>query len=645
MSLATATNSSQWFIPRFVNSFLDAVDQQALEYMENVESIKNGTFTGKELEFPTFIRILQNLNYFISPYAAACMIMAIILNRTLAFASSNGTISINSFNKFIKSSLRVLTILLLSNSLIDVLKVFARNYEYFNNYLIKFNIPLDLGEKVLISSLLWKIFISFCISNFIETLISVNSGQLPFYDTALTLFEHSLAFQESRYSRLPSAQLLIILISSILNQIIVQLFGLFNLKKYQLIPSTFFSLNLIGICVFNFFNNSISKIPIILILSIIPQIIVLSISSICLLIYSLAVLINGTTQGLIYTPMLANLSQSLNLQLNEDFNSLITRFGIIMFNALDNDDYINEFHSINFQTNTYLDKKNYLLSNYFNKFDKIPLSLKSNLQKKSSSIATIWSLFKKYINVFNLIKSFFHLIFKLLFNRNSSSNLNVDNNKLNINPDDTITTIEQLNNSIINEIYEDDNDDFLYQPDFESDLESLEYDSDYQDDDDRPKYLGTIQEQRNKEVQITKSSRPINELFQTNDILSILNPSSEDFLNLSYLKFHLLNTNHIRTRSNFSKLNEDELLKDLIFEKRSNKNQNNEIFDSNEDEDDQLSNLECVVCQTNARNIIIWPCKCFAICENCRLSLGVRGFSHCVCCRRQVDGFSKVYIP
>lgn len=51
----------------------------------------------------------------------------------------------------------------------------------------------------------------------------------------------------------------------------------------------------------------------------------------------------------------------------------------------------------------------------------------------------------------------------------------------------------------------------------------------------------------------------------------------------------------------------------------------------------------CAVCKTNERNIILWPCKCFAICETCRISLALRDYKTCVCCRRNVEGFSRVY--
>lgn len=67
---------------------------------------------------------------------------------------------------------------------------------------------------------------------------------------------------------------------------------------------------------------------------------------------------------------------------------------------------------------------------------------------------------------------------------------------------------------------------------------------------------------------------------------------------------------------------------------------------ANNDEDEDLDpRLACVICQVRPREIITWPCKCFAICESCRLSLVTKGMEGCVCCRRDVEGVSKVFLP
>ncbi|KAE8265798.1 hypothetical protein A4X09_0g6525 [Tilletia walkeri] len=57
----------------------------------------------------------------------------------------------------------------------------------------------------------------------------------------------------------------------------------------------------------------------------------------------------------------------------------------------------------------------------------------------------------------------------------------------------------------------------------------------------------------------------------------------------------------------------------------------------------------CVICQTENRTILIWPCRCLALCEECRDNLASRpvpGKSQtCPCCRTPVAGFSRLFLP
>ncbi|KAK1834160.1 hypothetical protein QBC39DRAFT_424394 [Podospora conica] len=54
---------------------------------------------------------------------------------------------------------------------------------------------------------------------------------------------------------------------------------------------------------------------------------------------------------------------------------------------------------------------------------------------------------------------------------------------------------------------------------------------------------------------------------------------------------------------------------------------------------------QCVVCQSAPRTIIVWPCRCLSLCDECRVSLALNNFEKCVCCRREVVSFSRIYVP
>ncbi|OJJ44954.1 hypothetical protein ASPZODRAFT_134374 [Penicilliopsis zonata CBS 506.65] len=53
----------------------------------------------------------------------------------------------------------------------------------------------------------------------------------------------------------------------------------------------------------------------------------------------------------------------------------------------------------------------------------------------------------------------------------------------------------------------------------------------------------------------------------------------------------------------------------------------------------------CVICQTNPRSIIVWPCRCLCVCEECRVSLAMNNFGSCVTCRQEVGGFMRLWVP
>jgi hypothetical protein len=61
--------------------------------------------------------------------------------------------------------------------------------------------------------------------------------------------------------------------------------------------------------------------------------------------------------------------------------------------------------------------------------------------------------------------------------------------------------------------------------------------------------------------------------------------------------------------------------------------------------DGSVGGPQCVVCQTSARTILVWPCRCLSLCEDCRVALAMNNFGNCVCCRREVFGYSRIYVP
>lgn len=57
------------------------------------------------------------------------------------------------------------------------------------------------------------------------------------------------------------------------------------------------------------------------------------------------------------------------------------------------------------------------------------------------------------------------------------------------------------------------------------------------------------------------------------------------------------------------------------------------------------SGPQCVVCQSNPRVIMVWPCGCLSICDECRVGVATRNFDNCMTCRTTVTAYSRLYVP
>lgn len=53
----------------------------------------------------------------------------------------------------------------------------------------------------------------------------------------------------------------------------------------------------------------------------------------------------------------------------------------------------------------------------------------------------------------------------------------------------------------------------------------------------------------------------------------------------------------------------------------------------------------CVVCQSAPRSVLVWPCGCLSVCDDCRVGVAARNFSTCLCCRTNVVAYSRLYVP
>lgn len=159
-------------------------------------------------------------------------------------------------------------------------------------------------------------------------------------------------------------------------------------------------------------------------------------------------------------------------------------------------------------------------------------------------------------------------------------------------------------------------------------------------------------------------SSPIDNPIEPETLIRLLTPKTAEQKQESRLLARHLASDHILTRSAYKRSVEQEYSRVLTSSHRPTKL-------SPEEEAEVLEALilqrrsrprggaawadgggglgsagpQCVVCQSSPRTILIWPCRCLALCEECRVSLAMNNFANCVCCRRDVLGFSRIYVP
>lgn len=93
---------------------------------------------------------------------------------------------------------------------------------------------------------------------------------------------------------------------------------------------------------------------------------------------------------------------------------------------------------------------------------------------------------------------------------------------------------------------------------------------------------------------------------------------------------------------------EEQLLEDLILNKRSALPPTGQSTAGSWDTGAEGMGAEgpqCVVCQLSPRTVLVWPCGCLSLCDECRVGLASKNYTACVCCRTNVVAYSRLYVP
>jgi hypothetical protein len=179
-----------------------------------------------------------------------------------------------------------------------------------------------------------------------------------------------------------------------------------------------------------------------------------------------------------------------------------------------------------------------------------------------------------------------------------------------------------------------------FESDVDSDYDPMQIEGDYDDTSSESEDYDSSLEDENAQLceEIVSLTRDLNETIQSSN-------SSADLSGLGTIGqiFKLLNQpKQLITRSQVKSLNHAGISNQIIPDSFSPLKSSSDLFSLG---DSNFSARKCVVCKSDIRCIVLRPCGCLCLCDDCRIALAARKFKDCPCCRASVSGYSRIYEP
>ncbi|CAI4711908.1 CIC_collapsed_G0043010.mRNA.1.CDS.1 [Saccharomyces cerevisiae] len=574
-------------------SFIGAVN---LQYEQTVKS--------EEIP-PTLRSVFDTIGFFFSPYAIFCFVIAIVLNRFVVFYAVLNNGSRRTLPLWLSNVFHVSAVVVLAMVSLGPLTL-GKDFKILGD-------PAFAQEKFLLN-----IFYAFAYSYCVETIFTIMRNSSPLEGTDYSLFELSIQFYtmtNNNTKLLDSPDYIIDCSMAILSRILIHLVEIFRLRNYRLLFSTI--MNLCHICYLGIRvkQGGWKSLPFSVKFRHFPKLFSVSIICLSLLIFKLSCLIRWDPFGksrnscelLQFYPLSRNWKKYLNYTGEEDFSAMATKFALLLCSGTElmEKGIRREFPAINIPDNI---NEKFFISGYLNELSK-PYKENTSISfpKKNSSILKqrFFLMFPKSI-IWIMKKLVGQVFFGFRDNKDEDIPDNDPSKML------KITKTNSLNNSA------------GHKEDIE--LELLNTSDDEYSEDYEPSEVESLGD--SDEENLEEDSLIFNE---TRDALLDLFSSEDNEVHTDY--------NWIMSTS---RILQQKLLSDKTLTRASildtKLSEVDETFGTESDFD-----LSCAVCKVNERNTVLWPCRCFAICEDCRISLGLRGFSTCVCCRSKVHGYCKVH--
>lgn len=603
---------------RLILSFVDAAKLQYKQAL-NVDILWFGV---------EFIR--HTTFYLLSSYAIASFVIALILNRIVIMASLRSTSNRIVLPLWSRVFLHLAAIIPLVYTLIQV---------FCQCGMIQRIKPLEFV------TFLWVTFLSYAWSNCVETFVATTTNTIPLEESDYSIFELSIIFYFLNERGNASVRdYLQDCMMAALGRLLVHLVELFHCRKYRLFGSTILNLASLWHFIYKMRNFGLKSLPFATRYRDFPKLFSLFLILMSVTVYSLAYVVRldpfGSggldPQELQFYSFMRNWWEHLNCTGEEEFAHVAVRLAIMLCMGRESMDkgVLKEFSHLNAPASIH---HSYVISGYLNNINTIPedieVKYKEDIMKMHSNRSNAPGLVKRFKICILLAKHFLNFfrrskepqqIKKDPLKKKDSNRYITGKNyaKFLSKPQISQKQIDSNNNQYL--LPEDDLSGD-YEPDQSFDGVEMETDTESYDDNEDTEDLGALLAPDNV-------ANLQEDLAWYISVWSILRSTVHSGARL--------------TRKQYAALEPQKILTEVVLERTEtayHRNKNNDNDADDDDDDDMDSTFACVVCKTNSRNVVLWPCKCFALCESCRISLGLRGFNSCVCCRRDVHGYSKLH--
>ncbi|KAG4305590.1 hypothetical protein PORY_001146 [Pneumocystis oryctolagi] len=567
-----------------------------------------------------------------SPFIFLAFVMAIVLNRCIVYASVRRPVYLNFWKRLL---LRVIPIILLSKASWSLLSYIKFKNDPIARYFPHFITPYETPY------ILWSTYKIICFTTFMNTLIASLQMRLPLNDHGMTIFEYAVSFTELNFST-PSTEMIFITFLSVFGILLTQFLCLFNIERFKLISSTIIGCSFLSYFSWSIYNGrglyfSTSKA---ICVSFIPHLITIFVIIVSLMISLIVRLIVNHSSNLrtdIFNGTIF-VGNNLGLDMSDDFFGLLLKFGMIALTSAQEAVFLNEAEEIKLVEKTWIEESDEYLNlinvNGFSK-ERKNVEYKNGKQKDINRYRvsrwqpTIMLLTKTILTVKALILWIFFVLKKGKASFYEEQFQDIQDSNL-------------LYHKFIrgHEISEDESNDsdFIPSPSI--------YSNDDNDDWKNNENIETCsQESLSDDNGENCAEKSFSELFP--NLRSLAPFISPEYEESRILQSHML-SHDVVTRSKYREILHSKHgsndIKKLLETIKDRRQAMMELMNGSK-EQNTVQVRTCVICCSSIRNIVLWPCRCLALCDDCRKTLAMRNFKECPCCRQLVISYSRIWIP